>query len=123
DLLPPEAQQEIAAAQNALERLEKLSILLQRELQKAETMATLAEGQIYKSAVQRLTDDAAFVTIDGIECLLPLAEMSWQPIRHPSAVLTVGDEIRVMVLQVDRDQGRVTVGRRQLLPDEGTQAA
>jgi len=94
----------------------------EREAQKAETLANLAEGQIRKGVVRRITDYGAFVDIGGVDGLLHISEMSWTRIKHPSDVLKVGDEIQVMVLKTNLEQGRISLGLRQILPDPWTQA-
>jgi 4-hydroxy-3-methylbut-2-enyl diphosphate reductase len=94
----------------------------EREAQKAETLATLAEGQIRKGVVRRITDYGAFVDIGGVDGLLHISEMSWTRIKHPSDVLKVGDEIQVMVLKTNLEQGRISLGLRQILPDPWTEA-
>jgi 4-hydroxy-3-methylbut-2-enyl diphosphate reductase len=94
----------------------------EREALKAETLATLAEGQIRKGVVRRITDYGAFVDIGGVDGLLHISEMSWTRIKHPSDVLKVGDEIQVMVLKTNLEQGRISLGLRQILPDPWTEA-
>jgi 4-hydroxy-3-methylbut-2-enyl diphosphate reductase len=94
----------------------------EREALKAETLATLAEGQIRKGVVRRITDYGAFVDIGGVDGLLHISEMSWTRIKHPSDVLKVGDDIQVMVLKTNLEQGRISLGLRQILPDPWTEA-
>src|SRR5438105_8621948 len=94
----------------------------EREAQRQETLATLAEGQIRKGVVRRITDYGAFVDIGGVDGLLHISEMSWTRIKHPSDVLKVGDEIQVMVLKTNLEQGRISLGLRQILPDPWTEA-
>jgi 4-hydroxy-3-methylbut-2-enyl diphosphate reductase len=94
----------------------------EREAQKAETLATLAEGQVRPGVVRRITDYGAFVDIGGVDGLLHISEMSWTRIKHPSDVLKVGDEIQVMVLKTNLEQGRISLGLRQILPDPWTEA-
>ncbi len=94
----------------------------EREAQKAETLATLAEGQVRKGVVRRITDYGAFVDIGGVDGLLHISEMSWTRIKHPSDVLKVGDEIQVMVLKTNLEQGRISLGLRQILPDPWIEA-
>jgi len=67
--------------------------------------------------VRRVTDYGAFVDLGGIDGLLHVSEMSWTRVKHPSEVVTVGDEIQVMVLRLDRAQERIGLGLRQILPD------
>lgn len=89
----------------------------ERERQRAETLSNLAEGQVRKGIVRRITDYGAFVDIGGVDGLLHISEMSWTRIKHPSEVLKVGDEIDVMVLRVNLEAGKISLGLRQILPD------
>ena len=94
----------------------------ERESQRQETLQTLAEGQVRAGVVRRITDYGAFVDIGGVDGLLHISEMSWTRVKHPSDVLKVGDEIQVMVLKTNLEQGRISLGLRQILPDPWTQA-
>lgn len=94
----------------------------ERQAQRDETLATLAEGQVRTGVVRRITDYGAFVDIGGVDGLLHISEMSWTRIKHPNDVLKVGDEIQVMVLKTNLEQGRISLGLRQILPDPWTEA-
>jgi 4-hydroxy-3-methylbut-2-enyl diphosphate reductase len=94
----------------------------EREAQRQETLQTLAEGQVRAGVVRRITDYGAFVDIGGVDGLLHISEMSWTRIKHPNDVLKVGDEIQVMVLKTNLEQGRISLGLRQILPDPWTEA-
>jgi len=94
----------------------------EREAQRQETLQTLAEGQVRQGVVRRITDYGAFVDIGGVDGLLHISEMSWTRIKHPNDVLKVGDEIQVMVLKTNLEQGRISLGLRQILPDPWTEA-
>lgn len=94
----------------------------EREAQRQETLQTLAEGQVRAGVVRRITDYGAFVDIGGVDGLLHISEMSWTRVKHPSDVLKVGDEIQVMVLKTNLEQGRISLGLRQILPDPWTEA-
>jgi 4-hydroxy-3-methylbut-2-enyl diphosphate reductase len=94
----------------------------EREAQRQETLQTLAEGQVRQGVVRRITDYGAFVDIGGVDGLLHISEMSWTRVKHPSDVLKVGDEIQVMVLKTNLEQGRISLGLRQILPDPWTEA-
>ncbi len=72
---------------------------------------------VLPGVVRRLTDYGAFVDLGGIDGLLHISEMSWMRIDHPKEVLREGDEINVMVLRLDKDTGRISLGLRQVLPD------
>ena len=84
---------------------------------KVETLENLEKGQEITGAVTKLVDFGAFVDIGGIEGLLHISEMSWGRIDHPSSVLEEGQEVKVKVLEVDRENERISLGYKQLLPD------
>jgi 4-hydroxy-3-methylbut-2-enyl diphosphate reductase len=94
----------------------------EREAQRQETLGNLTENQVRAGVVRRITDYGAFVDIGGVDGLLHISEMSWTRIKHPSDVLKVGDEIQVMVLKTNLDQGRISLGLRQILPDPWMEA-
>lgn len=77
----------------------------------------LQEGQVVQGVVRRLTQFGAFVDIGGVDGLLHISEMSWHRINHPSEVVKVGDELEVMVLKVDRDSEKISLGLKQVLPN------
>ncbi len=89
----------------------------EREKKRAETLETLQEGQIRSGIVRRITDYGAFVDLGGIDGLLHISEMAWTRISHPSEVVKVGQKIQVMVLKMNLDSGRVSLGMRQIMPD------
>jgi len=100
----------------------RLATEQERQAARDETLATLAEGQVRAGVVRRITDYGAFVDIGGVDGLLHISEMSWTRIKHPNDVLKVGDEIQVMVLKTNLEQGRISLGLRQILPDPWTEA-
>lgn len=82
-----------------------------------ELLASLQEGQAVKGIVRRLTNFGAFVDLGGLDGLLHISEMSWHRINHPQEVVKVGDELEVMVLKVDRDNEKISLGLKQVLPN------
>jgi ribosomal protein S1 len=100
----------------------RLATEQEREALRMETLSTLAEGQVRPGVVRRITDYGAFVDIGGVDGLLHISEMSWTRIKHPNDVLKVGDEIQVMVLKLNPEQNRISLGLRQILPDPWTEA-
>jgi small subunit ribosomal protein S1 len=77
----------------------------------------LEEGSVIKGTVKNLTDYGAFVDLGGVDGLLHIADMSWKRVKHPSEVVTIGDEIEVKVLKFDRDRNRVSLGLKQMGDD------
>ena len=80
-------------------------------------LANLAEGQTVKGIVKNLTDYGAFVDLGGVDGLLHITDMAWKRVKHPSEIVTVGDEISVKVLKFDRERQRVSLGLKQLGED------
>lgn len=70
-------------------------------------------GELRTGAVKNITDFGAFVDLDGLDGLLHVTDMSWGRIAHPSELVKVGDQIEVMILEVDREKGRVALGLKQ----------
>jgi small subunit ribosomal protein S1 len=89
---------------------------------KRDTLENLDEGKVLVGVVKNITEYGAFVDLGGLDGLLHITDMSWGRINHPSEVLNVGDEIRVMVLKFDRDTERVSLGLKQLSADPWTTA-
>lgn len=79
-------------------------------------------GQIVKGDVVRLTDFGAFIDLGGIDGLLPLSQLSWRWIDHPTDILHVGDKIDVEVIAVDHDKQRVSLSLKNLEPDPWLEA-
>lgn len=94
-------------------------VVLEEEQTKArvELFQKIEEGHTVKGTVRRLTDFGAFVDIGGVDGLLHISEMAWYRVNHPSDVVSVGDEIEVKVLKVDRENEKVSLGLKQVLPN------
>ena len=71
-------------------------------------------GDIVRGAIKNLTDFGAFVDLDGMDGLLHITDMSWGRLGHPSELLKVGQEIEVVVLDINRDKERVSLGLKQI---------
>ncbi|HHT84147.1 MAG TPA: bifunctional 4-hydroxy-3-methylbut-2-enyl diphosphate reductase/30S ribosomal protein S1 [Firmicutes bacterium] len=82
-----------------------------------ETWETIAEGQVRTGIVKGITDFGVFVDLGGVDGLLHISELSWGRVNHPSEVVREGQELEVKVLKVDRERGRISLGRKQVLPD------
>lgn len=93
----------------------------ERRQRKDTTLASLKEGEVRKGVVCRVTDYGAFIDLGGIDGLLHVSEMSWSRIKHPNEVLRNGQELDVMILKMKLDQGRISLGLRQILPDPWTE--
>ena len=80
-------------------------------------LANLEQGQVVVGTVKSLTDYCAFVDLGGIDGLLHITDMSWKRVSNPSEVVSVGDEIKVMVLKFDHERKRISLGMKQLEAD------
>lgn len=89
----------------------------QREAKKKKLFEHVKPGDILDGTVRRLVDYGAFVDLGGVDGLLHVSEMSWSRVDHPKEVIKEGEELRVMVLRLDASSGRISLGRRQVLPD------
>lgn len=80
-------------------------------------LGELEEGKKVKGIIKNLTDYGAFVDLGGLDGLLHITDISWKRIKHPSEVLNIGDEIKVIVLKFDKEKSRVSLGLKQLTED------
>ena len=95
----------------------RLAVEEDRQKRKGELLATLQEGMVVEGTVKRLTDFGAFVDLGGTDGLLPISEMSWTYIKHPSEVIRRNQRLKITVLRVDREAGRISLGLKQILED------
>src|SRR5204863_8000558 len=83
----------------------------------------LKEGAVLTRIVKNLTDYGAFIDLGGIDGLLHITDMSWGRVGHPSEMLNVGDEMRVIVLKFDPATERVSLGLKQIQEDPWAHAS
>jgi small subunit ribosomal protein S1 len=89
----------------------------EKEVAKDRIWQDLKIGQVYPGTVKAITDFGAFVDLGGVDGLLHITDMSWSKISHPSEIVALGDRIEVMVLNMDKESGKVSLGLKQRLPD------
>lgn len=107
-----------------LERDRKKVVLSNRQAEeenrsaaKNEIFKNIKVGDTLTGTVRRLTDYGAFIDLGGVDGLLHISEMSWARISHPKEIFKEGQEIPVMVLRLDQNVGKISLGHRQVLPD------
>ena len=88
-----------------------------RREQKKELLSEIKIGETRRGVVKNITDFGAFVDLNGMDGLLHITDMSWGRINHPSEVVKVGQEVEVMILDVDRDKDRISLGLKQSTPN------
>ncbi len=86
-------------------------------LKKAALWEEIAEGQVRKGIVRRLTNFGAFVDLGGIDGLLHVSEMAWYRVTHPSEILKENDEIEVFILSVDKEHEKVSLSLKKIIPN------
>ena len=99
--------------------------ILQEERNKlrGEILGQIQEEMIVKGIVKNITDYGAFIDLGGIDGLLHITDMSWGRVKHPSNILTLGDEIEVKILKFDKEKERVSLGLKQVQPNPWEEAS
>ena len=81
---------------------------------KSRMIQGLALGQLIKGRVKNITDFGAFIDLGGVDGLLHITDLSWARVAHPSEVLNLGDEAEVMVIALDRENEKISLGLKQI---------
>ena len=84
--------------------------------------AQVEVGQIVKGEVVRITDFGAFVNVGGVDCLLPLSQISWKWVEHPTDLLKIGQEINVEIIDIDYSKQRISLSLKNTEPDPWIEA-
>jgi small subunit ribosomal protein S1 len=87
----------------------------ERNERREKLLSEMTPGDIRKGTVKNITDFGAFIDLNGIDGLLHITDMSWGRIGHPSEILKVGQDLDVVVLDINREKGRVSLGLKQKL--------
>jgi len=91
-----------------------------REEQKKKLLTEIKIGELRKGVVKNITDFGAFIDLGGIDGLLHITDMSWGRISHPSEMLKIDEETEVMILNVDREREKISLGLKQKSPSPWT---
>ena len=86
----------------------------QREMVADEVISRLAVDEVVEGEIVRIADFGAFVDINGIDGLLPISEISWERIKHPSDVVTLGQKIQVKVIKIDEELKRISLSLKRM---------
>lgn len=95
----------------------KEAVYKEREENKEKLWGLLKIGDVKCGTIKSITDFGAFIDLGGVDGLLHITDMSWSKISHPSEIVAVGDKIEIMILNLDRKEGRVSLGLKQKQPD------
>lgn len=93
------------------------------EAKKLEIMGNLKEGQVIEGTVQRLTQFGAFVDIGGVDGLVHVSEIAWSRVEKPSDVVSEGEKVKVKVLKVDSEKGKISLSIKATQPGPWESAA
>ncbi len=88
-------------------------IEFERDDRRRALLGEMKVGEIREGIVKNLTDFGAFIDLDGLDGLLHITDMSWGRINHPSEMVKVGAKVEVMILEIDREKERVSLGLKQ----------
>lgn len=98
----------------------KECLKIEKSKLEAETWDKIEEGQKIQGEVKRLADFGAFVDIGGVDGLIHISELSWNRVKHPSEIVKEGQKVEVVVLSLDRDKRKISLGLKQITPDPWT---
>ncbi|WP_233183889.1 30S ribosomal protein S1 [Paenibacillus sonchi] len=93
------------------------------EANKQKIMSELSEGQIIEGTVQRLTQFGAFVDVGGVDGLVHVSEIAWNHVEKPSDVVSEGEKVKVKVLKVDPEKGKISLSIKAAAPGPWDSAA
>ncbi|MGE4357325.1 MAG: 30S ribosomal protein S1 [Candidatus Omnitrophota bacterium] len=88
-------------------------VLIEKEEAKKKMFESLKEGEIRTGTVKNITDYGAFIDLGGVDGLLHITDMTWGRISHPSEMLALGDKVDVVILNVDKENAKVSLGLKQ----------
>src|SRR3989338_3017572 len=91
-----------------------------REKQKQQLLSEIQVGELRKGIVKNIADFGAFVDLGGLDGLLHITDMSWGRINHPSELLSIGQEVEVKILDVDKEKEKIALGLKQKLESPWT---
>mgnify|MGYP002634846177 CR=1 FL=1 len=77
----------------------------------------LQPGEVVEGKISNIVDFGAFVDLEGIDGLIHISELSWSHVNHPSEVVAIGDDVKIKVLDIDRDRQRISLGLKQTQED------
>jgi len=86
----------------------------QRQEKRRDLLSGIKAGDLKRGTVKNITDYGAFIDLDGLDGLLHITDMSWGRVSHPSEVVKQGEELSVIILDIDRERERVSLGLKQL---------
>jgi small subunit ribosomal protein S1 len=89
----------------------------ERKEVREQILGRLQPGQVVEGKISNIVDFGAFVDLEGIDGLIHISELSWSHVNHPSEVVSIGDTVRVKVLDIDRDRQRISLGLKQTQED------
>lgn len=99
---------------NKLILSQRQALAEEREKVVVEVISKLEVDQIVEGEVVRIADFGAFIDINGVDGLLPISEISWQRVKHPSSILTLGQKIQVKILKIDNELNRISLSLKRM---------
>jgi small subunit ribosomal protein S1 len=107
---------DIDRKRNRLILSERQALREWRRQQKEQLLETLSDGDVYDGVISSIADFGAFVDLGGADGLIHLSELSWNRVSHPSEVVSVGEKVKVQILNIDHERRRIGLSLRRLQP-------
>ena len=89
----------------------------EREQQRNDTLSSIQENKVVEGVVKNITEYGVFVDLGGVDGLLHITDISWGRVKHPSELFSVGDKVKLKILNLDLERERVSLGMKQLTED------
>ena len=99
---------------NKLILSQRQAVAEQRDQVVDNVLAELDEGQVVTGEIVRIADFGAFIDINGIDGLLPISEISWQRIKHPSDIISLGQKLEVKIIKIDNELKRISLSLKRM---------
>lgn len=107
---------EIEPSENRLILSHKAVVEAENEDKKKDVMNHLVEGEIVTGKIARLTNFGAFIDLGGVDGLVHISQIAYEHVENPADVLTVGEEVKVKILSVNEEEGRISLSIKETLP-------
>lgn len=108
---------EVDRNQNRLVISQKAVISLQQREKQEKALKKIKLGEVYKAKVAGIAPFGVFMDVGGVEGLVHISEIAWEKVGNPSDYFKIGDEVKVKVLEIDKEQGKLNLSCKQLTPD------
>ncbi len=107
---------EIEPSENRLILSHKAVVEAENEDKKKDVLSHLVEGETVTGKIARLTNFGAFIDLGGVDGLVHISQIAYEHVKNPADVLTVGEEVKVKILSINEEEGRISLSIKETLP-------